>query len=169
MCTSTLNCTHYCLLLLAKIGEGHTKIRPEYVSVVAHKTSFCKNNFVHFLVRIVWNTDILRLHFLSAFLYNIPFGRPKKTRLDWNLMVVSSFRSVVIMISYCVEIWILYSKIEAFHLSLARRLVVNAKKAKCMFVSRQQNIVLCFLMMFARIRPSGLKGTTNNAVDKRNN
>jgi len=53
MCTSTLNCTDCCLLLLAKTGEGHIKIRPEYVSVIAHKTSFCKHNFVHFLVRIV--------------------------------------------------------------------------------------------------------------------
>ena len=65
-----------------KIGEGHIKIRPEYVSVITHKTSFCKHNFVNFLVTIVLNTDIIRLHFLSALLYNMPFGRPKKTRLD---------------------------------------------------------------------------------------
>jgi len=103
LCTSTLNCAHYCLLLLAKIGEGHIKIRPEYVGVITNKTSFCKHNFVRFLVRIVCNTDILRLYFFSTLLYNMPCGRPKKTRLDWNWMGVTSFRSVLIMKSYCAK------------------------------------------------------------------
>jgi len=103
LCTSTLNWAHYGLLLLAKIGEGHIKIRPEYVGVITNKTSFCKHNFVHFLVRIVWNTDILRLYLFSALLYNMPRGRPKKTRLDWNWMRVTSFRSVLTMVSYCAK------------------------------------------------------------------
>jgi hypothetical protein len=92
LCTSTLSCAHYCLLLFAKIDDGHIKIRPEYVGVITNKT-FYQHNFVHFLVRIVWNTAILRIYFFSALLYNTPCGRSKKTCLDWNWMGVTSFRS----------------------------------------------------------------------------
>jgi hypothetical protein len=49
VCTLTVNYKHYGLLLLTKISEGHIKIRPVYVSVITHKTSFCEHNFVHFL------------------------------------------------------------------------------------------------------------------------
>jgi len=40
LCTPSLNCAHYCLLLLAKIGDGHIKIRPEYVGVIKIKRRF---------------------------------------------------------------------------------------------------------------------------------
>lgn len=103
LCTPSLNCAHYCLLLLAKIGDGHIKIRPEYVGVIKIKRRFANTIKCIFFVKIVWNTDILRIYFFSALLYNMPCGRSKSTSLDWNWMGLTSFRSVLIMISYCAK------------------------------------------------------------------
>jgi hypothetical protein len=88
LCTSTLNCTHYYLLLLAKIAEGRITIRisPEYVSVITHKTSLCKHNFAHFLSELSKTETcfvVISFQLCSTICHLEDSRKPAWTEIEW--------------------------------------------------------------------------------------